>query len=189
MVTKGIRLQKNLMILGLVLAFTIVVLRNAWVCDDAYITFRTVDNFVNGLGLTWNIGERVQAYTHPLWMLLMSTVYLFTREAFLTSIFVSTAISFLAAVILSFRIARTTIAAIGGVLVLMLSKAYIDYSTSGLENALSHLLITAFMFLFLKPEVDTRRWQYLTLIAALIGMTRPDHLLIVAPALAFEFWR
>ena len=28
--------------------FTYVFIVNAWVGDDAYITFRTVDNFVNG---------------------------------------------------------------------------------------------------------------------------------------------
>ncbi len=44
--------------------------------DDAYITLRTVDNFINGYGLTWNISERVQAYTHPLWMFLLS-IYIF----------------------------------------------------------------------------------------------------------------
>ena len=32
--------------------FVVVVLRNAWIHDDAYITYRTVDNFINGFGLT-----------------------------------------------------------------------------------------------------------------------------------------
>ena len=55
--------------LGLPLAlYAFVVLQSAWLCDDAYITYRTVDNFVSGLGLRWNPIERVQAYTHPLWM-------------------------------------------------------------------------------------------------------------------------
>ena len=36
---------------------------------DALITFRVIDNFVHGYGLRWNIAERVQAYTNPLWML------------------------------------------------------------------------------------------------------------------------
>jgi hypothetical protein len=44
--------------------------------DDAYITLRTVDNWVNGRGLVWNTAERVQTYTHPLWMLLLSAALL-----------------------------------------------------------------------------------------------------------------
>jgi arabinofuranosyltransferase len=52
-----------------------VVLRRAWVSDDAFITLRTVENFVDGLGLVYNIGERVQTYTHPLWLFLLSAIY------------------------------------------------------------------------------------------------------------------
>jgi len=43
----------------------IVFFRTAWVCGDAYITFRTIDNLVHGYGLRWNVDERVQAFTHP----------------------------------------------------------------------------------------------------------------------------
>ena len=45
---------------------------------------RTVDNFVNGYGLTWNVAERVQAYTHPLWMFLLFPIYFVLREPFYT---------------------------------------------------------------------------------------------------------
>ena len=64
--------------------FTLVVVRTAWMCDDAYITLRTVDNFVSGFGPRWNVGERVQAYTHPLWMFMLALPYYFTREAYFT---------------------------------------------------------------------------------------------------------
>jgi hypothetical protein len=50
-------------------AFALALGLSAWLCDDAYITLRTVANFCHGLGLTWNPDERVQTYTHPLWML------------------------------------------------------------------------------------------------------------------------
>ncbi|HEY0840318.1 MAG TPA: hypothetical protein VGD74_09030 [Vulgatibacter sp.] len=61
----------------------------AWVVDDAYITLRSVDNFVHGLGLGWNPDERVQAFTHPLWMFCLSALYFFTRESFLTPLALS----------------------------------------------------------------------------------------------------
>lgn len=87
----------------LILLYLFVVVRTAWVNDDAYITFRTVDNFVNGYGLTWNVAERVQAYTHPLWMFAVSSVYFFTREAYYTSIFLSILFSLIAIIILAYR--------------------------------------------------------------------------------------
>ena len=45
----------------LLILFTFIFLLNAWVCDDAYITFRTIDNFLHGHGLRWNVAERVQS--------------------------------------------------------------------------------------------------------------------------------
>ena len=69
--------------------FTYVFLANAWIGDDAYITFRVVDNFINGYGLTFNPDERVQAYTHPLWMLLLSAAYAVTSNLFYTTLALS----------------------------------------------------------------------------------------------------
>ena len=36
--------------------------------DDAYITLRYVQRFLAGRGVTWNDGERVAGFTHPLWL-------------------------------------------------------------------------------------------------------------------------
>ena len=37
--------------------------RTAAVTEDAFITFRVIDNALHGYGLVWNAGERVQPYT------------------------------------------------------------------------------------------------------------------------------
>ncbi|MCA8949280.1 MAG: hypothetical protein KDE27_07245 [Planctomycetes bacterium] len=42
----------------------------AWVCDDAFITWRYAENLGNGLGAVYNAGERVEGYSNPSWMLL-----------------------------------------------------------------------------------------------------------------------
>ncbi len=76
-------------IIPLLFFYLFVIVKNAWIGDDAYITFRTVDNFVNGYGLTWNVAERVQSFTNPLWVLLVSAFYAVTGEAYYTSIFLS----------------------------------------------------------------------------------------------------
>ena len=62
------------------LAVTFVCVRSAWVCDDAFITMRTVDNLVHGYGPRWNPAERVQTFTHPLWAMLLVPFYAVTRE-------------------------------------------------------------------------------------------------------------
>ena len=77
------RRTRAVLLVGLAL-ITVVVFRNAWVCDDAYITFRTSFHLVEGYGLRWNIAERVQTYTNPLWMFVMALAYLVTNEFFYT---------------------------------------------------------------------------------------------------------
>ena len=40
--------------------------------DDAFISYRYVGNFINGHGLVFNPGERVEGYTNFLWIILLS---------------------------------------------------------------------------------------------------------------------
>ena len=61
-------LSKRAPIYALLTLIAFVLVNTAWLSEDIYITLRVVDNFVNGYGLTWNVAERVQAYTHPLWL-------------------------------------------------------------------------------------------------------------------------
>jgi hypothetical protein len=77
----------------LVLLFAIVLIRTAWVGDDAYIGFRMVDNVIHGHGLRWNTFERVQAFTNPVWTLLMCAASMVTREVFFTGLALQIAIS------------------------------------------------------------------------------------------------
>jgi hypothetical protein len=46
--------------------------RFAWVSDDAYISFRYLDNWLAGEGLVYNPGEKVEGYTNLLWILLLA---------------------------------------------------------------------------------------------------------------------
>ena len=59
-----------------VLVFLAVLVRTAWISDDGLISLRTVMNVTHGHGLTFNIGERVQTFTHPLWLALLTAGYL-----------------------------------------------------------------------------------------------------------------
>lgn len=43
-----------------------------WMFDDAFIYFRYAENFLEGNGLVYNVGERVEGYTSFLWLMLMT---------------------------------------------------------------------------------------------------------------------
>jgi arabinofuranosyltransferase len=164
-------------------AFTYVFLANAWLGDDAYITFRVVWNVLHGYGPVFNPGERVQAYTHPLWMLVMTVASGITREFFFTSLAVSYAFA-LATVIRIARSAKFAAGAIAATLVLLSSKAFVDYTSSGLEYPLSYLLLASFYIAFLQLERgDPERpaaLRRLGLLAGLAFVNRIDSVLLYA---------
>lgn len=134
----------------LVILFIILLFRTAWLCDDAFITYRTIDHWIDGRGLVFNLGERVQAYSHPMWMLTIAFLYWVSGDIYFTPILASIFLSTLAVSLLAFRIAEDRTQAILCLLVLLSSQAFIDYSTSGLENPLTHLLLALFGAEFLR---------------------------------------
>ena len=129
-----------------------ILIRTAWVCDDAYITFRTIDNFISGHGLTWNTAERVQTYTHPLWMLLLSSFNSFIPDIYSISIICSIVLSLAAAGIVAGRTARSSSSALIVLAAMISSRAFIDYSTSGLENPLSHFILSLFLLVYFRES-------------------------------------
>ncbi|NLF50812.1 MAG: hypothetical protein GX577_06710 [Leptolinea sp.] len=196
--------QENLFIFLTLLVFLFVVIRTAWISDDAYITFRVVENFIHGYGPVYNLGERVQAYTHPLWFFVLSSVYAivnnllgrFFLDARLawTAIFLSIICSGGAVWLFARRITRDWWAAVFGVLLLTFSRAFTDYSTSGLEEALTYLIIALFFARYYKLIDKSKLVQPvaiggLTLIASLGVLNRLDTVLLYAPILAWLIWK
>ena len=169
--------------------YLIIVLRNAWMGDDAFITLRVVDNFINGYGLCWNISERVQAFTHPLWLLVITPFYALTREAYFTVIALSVLLSAAAVVVYGFRMVRTVAVACLGITILSLSDAFIDYSTSGLESPLTYLLLAIFLTLFFACKPGLRSFALLAFLTSMATLTRPDIILLYLPMLVYAFWQ
>ena len=170
------------------LLFAAVFLLNAWVGDDAYITFRAIDNFLHGHGLRWNVAERVQVYTHPLWMLLMTAAAAVTREFYFTAL----GVSLLAGLAALFALWTDRTMALRQKMLLILalasSKAYIEYSSSGLENPLSHFLLALFYVDYFRGDPEAEAWPArriarLYLVASLAYLARPDAILLYLPAL------
>jgi arabinofuranosyltransferase len=68
------------------------------------------------------------------------------------------------------------------VLVLAFSRAFVDFSVSGLENPLFHLLLGLFVWVFVaRPAGDSHRLAALWMLVSLLYLTRPDAVLLVLP--------
>lgn len=179
-------LNKKNTILLLIFPYLLIVVVSAWLSDDSYITFRTIDNFINGFGLTWNVTERVQSYTHPLWMFLLSGFYFFTKEIYFTALIVSIVISLITVYLLLKSSASIPNSALI-ILLLLFSKAFIDFSTSGLENPLTHLLLVLFFITYFKREDDNKKLFILSVLASLVALNRIDIVLICFPVLFISY--
>jgi arabinofuranosyltransferase len=169
------------------LLFIIVVVRTAWLGDDAYITFRSVDNLIHGYGLRWNTIERVQPFTHPLWALLLVGPFALTGEAYFTSLAVSMLLAFAAVWLFIRRIASSPRAAVVALAVFVFSKAFVEYATSGLENPLTTFLLTAFLAVYW--AAGFRRIVLLWTLGGLLMLNRLDLALLALPVLVAESMR
>jgi arabinofuranosyltransferase len=184
-------LRLTVLDLGLILLFTFVFVANSWLSDDAYISFRAADNLVNGYGLRWNVDERVQAFTNPLWTLLVAGMYGLTGDMPLSAY----GISFLLGVLtlaVACRLLRDPYKKILLTLLLLTSKAFVDYTSSGLENPLSYFLLALFTVSVLKSEnepISAALLARLYLIASLAFLNRPDNLLLCVFPLVFLTYR
>jgi arabinofuranosyltransferase len=167
----------------------IVLIRTAWVSDDSYITFRTADNLVHGYGPVWNTTERVQAFTHPLWLAVFTPVYAITREPYYTAMALCALLTIAAVFVLARAIAVGERAMLVVFAALLSSKAFVDFSTSGLENALTHFLLVVFLWLWWSEPPGERRTWRLSLVASLCMLNRTDLALLVGPPLLVEVWR
>ena len=185
------RPESTLLAGGFLVIFTYVFLANAWIGDDAYITFRVVDNFINGYGLTFNPDERVQAYTHPLWVLMLSAAYAVTSDLFYTTLALSYALCVLAFAVV-FKSLNSVWRSALFLGLLLSSKAFVDYTSSGLEYPLSFFLLCIFYCRFLaatRPaSVSPPELIGFGALASLAFLNRSDSILLYAAPLAYLAW-
>lgn len=165
----------------------LAVVHAAWLCDDAFITLRTVDNWVGGHGLRWNVDERVQAFTHPAWLFLVTLAYLPAHSWNMALLAPAIVLTF-AFIALLIGVARDRVLAAGACMLLLASKGFVEFSTSGLENPLVHLLLLGYAVCGeYTLRTGCKLWRPLCC-ATLLLCTRLDLLWLIAPSLVAATW-
>ena len=131
-----------------VLCFGALAWRRRWMSDDGYINLRIVWNLTHGHGPVFNIGERVEAGTSPLWIALLTLLRLplWFVDAAWVAVLVGIALSLLG-LALAIAGARRWWASVGppghpavlpaGALALVALPPMWDFASSGLETGLS----------------------------------------------------
>ncbi|HXF78062.1 MAG TPA: hypothetical protein VN598_04330 [Usitatibacter sp.] len=141
----------------------------AWTCDDAFITFRVVEHLLAGAGPVFNEGERVQVFTHPLWLFVLAAwratgASLFPGVMVLSVLLFAAALGFLCA---AFREKPTALAV--GFVAMFLCRPIVDFATGGLETPATFLLFAASVW-----AIRTGRRRLALALLALLPLNRLD---------------
>ncbi|MBD3349412.1 MAG: hypothetical protein GF400_09500 [Candidatus Eisenbacteria bacterium] len=137
-----------------------LVLRYAWLMDDAYVYFRYVDNLViGGEGLVWNPGEYVEGFSSPLWALLLALVrslrldyWSFVRAAGLVSFGAFSWLAILANRALTPQAARGRTGYNVPLVYLAVCYGALCYFTSGLESPLVLVMAGVYACALVRPR-------------------------------------
>jgi hypothetical protein len=148
------------------------------VSDDAYISFRYIDRLLQGQGFTFNDGERVEGFSHPLW------IFLVAGGTWLTGLSVpdiaralglACSLATIACLFASRRaLASGNQIAAAAILLLLAFPGFHVYATAGLETPLLMFLLTLGTVASLKKREPT---TLASLSFGCAAITRPEGLL------------
>lgn len=161
-----------------------------FVGDDAFISYRYSRNLVDGIGLVWNPGERVEGYTNFLWVLIVAlgTRLGFEAPVFANGIGILSGFLILMALMLysRFRFSRFTVFALIAPVFLVFNRSFLGWSTSGLETQFFSLLVIASLCLFLtERQRQTPLPPYSSYAFIAASLTRPEGVLFFTVAAGF----
>lgn len=142
--------------------------------DDALIYYRYIENFINGNGLVYNIGEKFNAISSPLYIYISLAVSLITREVETTQFLMNSLFMILSGISLAylFYLLNKPALAFLSSMVFITSKYF--YMTFGLESNLFILLSLVCIILYFKKNLPG-----LSIFSALLVLTRGEGVFLV----------
>ena len=199
----------NLLPKCLVLLALAVLLFFAWrefwfLTDDAFITFRYIDNHRRGWGYVWNPPpfQPVEGYSNFLWAVILEAVWVVTglsppsaaNTVSLVLAYGTLSLVFLAVwrTVLPEKWRRWRfLLALGALLYTLTNRTFITWTSSGLETALFVFCTTLWLFGVLELSRNRKGWT-LTVAstgAAAAALTRPEGILLVVTTLLLSAFR
>jgi arabinofuranosyltransferase len=155
--------------------------------DDAYITFRYATNFVNGEGLVYNAGERIEGYTNFLWTIIMVLARLGHLDLSIFSRVLGICLG-IGSILVLFSIGRRIFGPGSlwpGVACLLagMNYSFAYWSVAGLETAAFTLTVLTSLYFYMKRSY-LAPW-----LLALATLLRPEGAMVFAFVIIYEFIR
>ena len=164
--------------------------------DDAYISLRYARMLVEGQGLVWNPGERVEGFSNPVFTLLCALPIALGMDGLLGAKLLGLAglVGLVVGVVGAAReIARPerleqALALVFGAGVLAVSLPAVSWATAGLEGTQYAACLALALWLLLREErVGGFPWS--ALVAGLAAISRPEAPLLVLGFVGWRGWR
>ena len=160
----------------------------SWNSDDAYHSYIMARHLVEGKGLVYNTGYRVSASTCPLLTLVEAFVFLFTDSADVCGLLIGLLFSGAAAWVLFFRLCPSLMSVFCMLGLMVSSRCFLSFTTSGLENPLLFFFGALFFDIYHRDENLSRRQLFaLALLVSLLAMARTDSVLIFIPMAVWAY--
>ena len=153
-----------------------------WVDEDAFINFRIIDNLVAGHGLVYNLGERVEVNSDPLWMFTLTAFHEILPFVALEwlSVIVGvgcSALGFFTAALAVRRLADSRhegrVFPLGLLIVSAVAGVW-EFATSGLEMSMVFLWLGACFLVLVRVEARKRRPTAAAFLLGLGPLIRPE---------------
>lgn len=157
-----------------------------YICDDAYISFRTAHNLAEGNGMVVNPGEWIFVVTSPLWVLLLAGMRAVVHDTVLASVilgFFFEAILLISIVKFSNKLPNGRKTGMLAAVLLCSNPVFLLTSFSGMELALYLFAIVLTMYLLAEG-----RFTLGLTVAAVAVWIRFDGFLVYFAALTWSFW-
>lgn len=169
----------KLLLLAIAIVFVIHCLSLDFTQDDAYISYRYAENLIQGNGLVFNSGERVEGYTNFLWTILLSLFAKLGLDMITVSKILGIASGCVTLLLLHqisrlFFPKRDWLLALFPPFLLTASSAFAYWSISGLETSFFVMMVLLSVYLYLtRPRLSV-------LSCSLSALVRPEGVLIFA---------
>lgn len=181
----------RLILWGVHVCLAVFWVRYAWLAEDAFINFRVLKHALAGDGLVWNLGERVQVFTSPLWILLSWALGSVTQELLWSTLALSFSLCAGTCWLLYRYCGKRVHVYLPIVVFAFASRSLRDFSSSGLE---APLLVFALVCFYGQAfgEASFCGLRRVVLSCAFCLLVRHDSLLLTFPfalAYAWNAWK
>lgn len=168
------RLLKLNIIIVILLGTLITYLNRNFRLDDALIYYRYVENFINGHGLVYNIGERFNALTSPLYIYISIALSSISHEVENTQTILNGFLLTASGIVLSLIFYSTNRQFIGFISSLILVSSKYFYMVFGLESNLFILLSLICFYLYFRNS-----FLLLSVFSSLLVLTRGEGIFLI----------